>query len=66
MLVSDDSEQHQHVVDYIGELTVQLAQMAKAADCQSLALLLDMAAREARGVGNSSGGDIASLTYSSH
>lgn len=66
MIVSDDSEQHQHVVDYIGELTIQLALMAKAADCQSLALLLDMAAKEAQRVGRLSGSEFSSLSLSSH
>ena len=44
----------QHVADYIGDLSTELAQMAKQAECEPLAHLLDLAAQEARRVGQSS------------
>ncbi len=43
----------QHVADYIGDLSTELAQMAKHADCKPLAHLLDLAAQEARRIGTS-------------
>ena len=42
-----DDEDCESAVDYIGEMTLELAKMAKAAHCDKLALILDLAALEA-------------------
>jgi hypothetical protein len=54
MATDRDGPKIQHVADYIGDLSTELAQMAKQADCEPLAHLLDLAAQEARRVGQSS------------
>ena len=48
-----DGPNIQHVADYIGDLSTELAQMARQVDCEPLARLLNLVAREARRLGQS-------------
>ena len=59
MAADRDGPNIQNVADYIGDLSSELAQMAEQADCKPLARLLDLAAQEARRVGQSSASESA-------
>jgi hypothetical protein len=51
MAADHDGPNIQNVADYIGDLSTELAQMARQADCEPLARLLNLVAQEARRLG---------------
>jgi hypothetical protein len=55
--MTNQQQNHRDLLDYIGDLTSELARLAKAARCDSLSHLLEMAVEEAEHLSESSDGE---------